>query len=202
MPNSNRSTSPPPSFLRRLSMAFGVLFSGERAQRYLAADEPVAVAPAPAPVPAPTPAPAPVAPPPPPPAPKIITLKEATPDAALQLLGLFQREARLIDFVQEDLAGHADADVGAAARLVHEGCRKVLAAHFTLAPVRPEEEGRRITLPAGFDASAVRLTGNVVGQAPFTGTLSHRGWRVTDVRLPQRAEHHDAAIVAQAEVEL
>lgn len=185
-------------------MAFSVLFSGELAQRYLAADEPAVAAPepvAPAPAPVPVPAPAPVAPPPPPP-PKIITLKEATPDAALQLLGLLQREARLIDFVQEDLTGHADADVGAAARLVHEGCRKVLKAHFTLAPVRTEEEGRRITLSAGFDASAVRLTGNVVGQAPFTGTLSHRGWRVTDVRLPQRAEHHDAAIVAQAEVEL
>jgi hypothetical protein len=187
-PNPNRSPSPPPSFLRRLSMAFGVLFSGDRARRYLAADEPVAEVPAPAS--------APVAPP------QVITLKEATPDAALQLLGLFQREARLIDFVQEDLAGHTDADVGAAARLVHEGCRKVLRTHFTLAPVRTEEEGHRVTLPAGFDASAVRLTGHVVGQAPFTGTLGHRGWRVTDVRLPQRAGHHDASIVAQAEVEL
>jgi hypothetical protein len=168
-------------------MAFGVLFSGEQARRYLDADRPAA---AQAPAPQPTPAP------------QVITLKESTPDAALQLLGLLQREARLIDFVQEDLAGHADADVGAAARLVHEGCRKVLQAHFTLAPVRTEEEGRRLTLPAGFDAAAVRLTGNVVGQAPFTGTLSHRGWRVTEVRLPQLAEHHDAAIVAQAEVEL
>lgn len=164
-------------------MAFGVLFSAERAQRYLAADTPAVEAPLSA-------------------VPEVVTLKDASPDAALQLLGLLQREARLIDFVQEDLTGHADADVGAAARLVHEGCRKVLAAHFTLAPVRTEEEGRRITLPAGFDASAVRLTGNVVGQAPFTGTLSHRGWRVTEVRLPQRAEHHDASIVAQAEVEL
>ncbi len=183
MPSSNRNSRPPPSFLRRLSMALSLLFSSESAQRYLAADEPVAEVPAPVP-------------------PQTITLKESTPDAALQLLGLLQREARLIDFVQEDLAGHADADVGAAARLVHEGCRKVLQAHFTLAPVRTEEEGHRITLPAGFDAAAVRLTGNVVGQAPFTGTLSHRGWRVTDVRLPQLAEHHDVAIVAQAEVEL
>ncbi|MEY2874086.1 MAG: hypothetical protein RLZZ373_1457 [Pseudomonadota bacterium] len=167
-------------------MAFGVLFSGELAQRYLAANEPVAAAPTP------------VAPPPP----QTTTLKESSPEAALQLLGLLQREARLIDFVQEDLTGYADADVGAAARLVHEGCRKVLKAHFTLAPVRAEDEGRRITLPAGFDSSEVRLTRNVVGQAPFTGTLCHRGWRVTEIRLPQRAEHHDVSIVAQAEVEL
>jgi len=122
--------------------------------------------------------------------------------AALQLLGLLQREARFVDFVQEDVAGYADAEIGAAARVVHEGCRKVLREHFSIAPVRTEAEGSRVTLAAGFDAAAMRLTGNVVGQAPFTGTLGHRGWRVDDVRLPQLTDHKAAAIVAQAEVEL
>ena len=126
----------------------------------------------------------------------------ATDTAALQLLGLLQREARLVDFLQEDVAPYSDAEIGAAARVVHEGCRKVLREHFSLAPLRSEPEGSRITLPEGFDAAAVRVTGNVVGKAPFTGTLSHRGWRVTDTRLPQLAAGHDAAIVAQAEVEL
>ena len=200
MSNPDRS-APPPSFFRRLSLALSVLFSGELARRLV--EPPVGVAPpAPAPAPAPVAAPAPVEPPPPPPPPQIITLKEATPDAALQLLGLLQRDARLIDFVQEDIAAYGDADIGAAARLVHEGCRKVLKEHMTLAPVRAESEGARITLSAGFDAAQVRLTGNVVGQAPFTGTLSHRGWKVTELRLPQLAEGHDASIVAQAEVEL
>ena len=41
-----------------------------------------------------------------------------------------------------------------------------------------------------------------VGQAPFTGTLSHRGWQVTQVRLPQLTDARAAAIIAQAEVEL
>ncbi|MGR6806421.1 DUF2760 domain-containing protein [Sphaerotilus natans] len=195
MSNPDRS-APPPSFFRRLSLALSVLFSGELARRLV--EPPVVVTP---PAPAPVAAPAPVEPPPPPP-PQIITLKEATPDAALQLLGLLQRDARLIDFVQEDITAYGDADIGAAARLVHEGCRKVLKEHLTLAPVRTENEGARITLPAGFDAAQVRLTGNVVGQAPFTGTLSHRGWKVTELRLPQLAEGHDASIVAQAEVEL
>lgn len=126
----------------------------------------------------------------------------ATDTAALQLLGLLQREARFVDFLQEDVAPYADAEIGAAARVVHEGCRKVLRAHFTLAPVRPEAEGSRITLQAGFDASAIRLTGNVLGQAPFTGSLSHRGWQVSDVRLPQLTDTKAAAIIAQAEVEL
>ncbi|MEF9947056.1 MAG: DUF2760 domain-containing protein, partial [Comamonas sp.] len=46
------------------------------------------------------------------------------------------------------------------------------------------------------------LTGNVVGQAPFTGTLSHRGWQVTDVKLPQLTDIQAAKVIAQAEVEL
>ena len=122
--------------------------------------------------------------------------------SAQQLLGLLQREARFVDFVQEDVVGYTDAEVGAAARVVHEGCRKVLGAHFSIAPVRNEPEGSRVTLAAGFDATAVRLTGNVVGQAPFTGTLGHRGWRVTEARLPQLTDDKAAAILAQAEVEL
>jgi len=129
-------------------------------------------------------------------------LKTTSPDAALQLLALFQQEARFIDFIQEDLLGYSDADVGAAARVVHEGGKKVMHDYFSLVAVRDEPEESQITLPEGFDATAVRLTGNVVGQAPFTGTLVHRGWRVTEVRLPKLAEGHDAHIVAPAEVEL
>lgn len=130
------------------------------------------------------------------------TAEVATDTAALQLLGLLQREARFVDFVQEDVAAYSDAEIGAAARVVHAGCRKVLAEHVTLAPVRPEAEGSRITLEAGFDAAAVRLTGNVVGQPPFTGTLGHRGWRASALRLPQLTDAKAAAVLAQAEVEL
>ena len=184
--------------MRRVSMAFGAFFGilsdADYAARIPARDEEPAPPPAPL---APEPArPVPV------PAPPPVVLREATPDAALQLLGLLQREARLIDFTQEDLAGYSDADIGVAARLVHEGCRKVLREHFDIQPVRSEAEGSRVTLPEGFDAAAVRLTGNVVGKPPFTGHLSHRGWRVAEVRLPRLAERHDASVVAQAEVEL
>lgn len=136
------------------------------------------------------------------PQPVVAPLRETTPDAALQLLGLLQREARFIDFVQEDIAAYADADVGAAARVVHEGCRKVLRDNFTISPVRDEAEGSRVTLPAGFDAAAIRITGNVVGQPPFHGSITHRGWRVDETRLPQLAGGHELRIVAPAEVEL
>ncbi len=150
--------------------------------------------------PAQPPAAAPVAPPPPP-APSPVR-QTAQVDAALQLLGLLQREARFVDFLQEDIAAYSDADVGGAARLLHGGARKVLKDTFDLEPVRAETEGSRITLPAGFDAAAVRLTGNVVGQAPFSGALQHKGWRVTAVRLPGLTEGHDARVIAPAEVEL
>lgn len=131
-----------------------------------------------------------------------IIVKEATPDAALQLLGLLQKEARFLDFVQEEVAGFSDEEIGAAARVVHEGCRKVLRQHFELEPVRKESEGTRLTLPKGFDPAAVRVSGNIVGSPPFTGTLIHRGWRAAQVKLPRIAEGHDTHIIAAAEVEL
>lgn len=201
-----------PSLSRRISLAFGSFFGilsrpdfAANVERLRSGDVPetttaLPLSSAPATV-TPTPvAAAPVAAPQLPAVPA--TPKTADTTAALQLLSLLQREARLVDFVQEDIAAYSDAEIGAAARVVHEGCRKVLREHVSLTPVRAESEGSRLTLPAGFDASAVRLTGNVVGQAPFTGTLTHRGWRATEVRLPQLAEGHDAQIVAQAEVEL
>ncbi|MEX3689714.1 DUF2760 domain-containing protein [Paraburkholderia sp. BR14263] len=196
MPESNLS------FFGRLSVALGSFFAilgdGELAANVRRLREggfaAAAAAPAPAAAPVAKPAPAPA------PAPTVI--KEATPDAALQLLGLLQRNARFVDFVEEDIAGYADADIGAAARIVHEGCRATLRDHFSIRPVRSESEGSRVTLPAGFDAAAVRLTGNVVGEAPFSGSLTHRGWRVEEVKLPQLVKTHDARIIAPAEVEL
>jgi hypothetical protein len=185
--------SPQPSLLRRIPLAFGAFFSILSSPAVAARVGRLHRDDAPAPAAAPVAPVAPVAPAP---------LRQATTDAALQLLALLQREARLIDFTEEDLAGHADADIGAAARIVHEGCRKVLREHFTIAPVRAEAEGSRISLDAGFDAGAIRLTGNVVGSAPFKGSISHRGWRATDVRLPKLANGHDATVLAQAEVEL
>ena len=200
--------STPPSLMGRIALAVSSFFAIVGQPRF-AADVARLRAEGgwpkpPPPAPAPTPAPAPVAPtpPPPPPPPPAPVLQLASETAALQLLGLLQREARFIDFVEEDIAAYSDADIGAASRVVHEGCRKVLREHFTLAPVRSESEGQRLTLPAGFDAAANRITGNVVGQAPFTGTLAHRGWRAAETRLPQLAPGHDATVLAQAEIEL
>lgn len=135
-------------------------------------------------------------------APERPSLKEAEPNAALQLLGLLQQDGRFIDFLEDDVAAYSDSEVGAAARVVHEGCRKAIRQHFTIESVRSEPEGAPVTLAEGFDASAVRLTGNVVGVPPFRGRLAHKGWRVTAVTLPKVAAGHDLTILARAEVEL
>ncbi len=124
------------------------------------------------------------------------------PQSALQLLSLLQQNGRFIDFLQQDITAFSDQEVGAAARLVHQGCRQVLEEYLAIRPIRDEPEGSQVTLGAGFDASMVRVTGNVVGEAPFTGTLIHRGWRATQVSLPQVAAGHDLKIVTTAEVEL
>lgn len=128
--------------------------------------------------------------------------EEPSVDAALQLLGLFQREGRFIDFLEEDVTTFGDAEVGAAARVVHQGCRKALRDHAKIAPVRTEEEGAKITVPKGTSPTEIRLIGNVVGEPPFNGRLVHRGWRVSGLHLPTAIDGHDVTIVAPAEVEL
>lgn len=129
-------------------------------------------------------------------------LREAGPDAALQLLALLQREGRFVDFVHEDMSSFSDAQIGGAARVVHDGCKKALDEHFPTEPIRSESEGASITVEKGFDAARLRLTGNVAGEPPYRGSLAHRGWRVTEVKLPKMAQGHDAKIIAPAEVEL
>jgi hypothetical protein len=194
MPESNLS------FLGRFSLAVGTFFSVLSDREFAAAvirlrDGASRAAPTVAPTAAPTAAPRPTVSAAP-------TIKKASPEAALQLLGLLQRDARFVDFVEEDIAGYSDADIGAAARLVHDGCRATLREHFTIRPVREDAEGSRVTLTEGFDATAIRLTGNVVGKPPFNGSISHRGWRVEEVRLPMLTGSHDATVIAPAEVEL
>ena len=123
-------------------------------------------------------------------------------DPAVALLAVLQREGRLIDFIREDIGEYSDAQVGAAVRSIHASCRKVLDEHLALEPVRTEDEGARVLVESGFDASAVRLTGNVSGKPPFRGVLRHRGWRTRRIELPADPASQDPTIVAPAEVEI
>ncbi len=181
-----------PSFFARLVLAFAaffrVLFDPSYAGRVarLASGEPIPEPPSAQPVPAPQP-------------PK---LREVPTDGALQLLGLLQREGRLIDFLQEDVSSYADAEIGAAARVVHASTRKALLAHVALERIRKEPEGARVSVPAGFSAHEIRLIGNVVGEPPFSGALAHAGWRAVRIELPKLSPGFDVRVLAPAEVEL
>lgn len=145
---------------------------------------------------------------------KVVTLEapapekpaEAAPEkthaAGLAVLGLLQREGRLIDFLKEEVGSFSDAEIGAAARVVHAGSRKVLDQYLTLDPVMKESEGAAVTIPAGFSAERIRLTGNIAGQPPFRGALKHHGWVATSVRFPAVPSTLDPRVIAPAEVEL
>ena len=123
-------------------------------------------------------------------------------DGALALLALLQREGRFVDFVRDSVDGASDGDIGAAAREVHRGCRKVLDQHLSFEPVMPGEEEAKVSVPKGFDPAEVRLIGEAKGEPPFRGTLRHHGWRVVDAKLPVLAEGIDRTVIAPAEVEL
>ena len=173
-----------PSFFARLGLAFRVAFDPALAARVLA---PPALS-------------MPEAPPGASP-PRVEPSASRVDPSALVLLALLQREGRLVDFLEEDVSGARDADIGAAARSVHEGCRKALRAHVALVPVRGEDEGASVTLEAGFDATSNKLVGNVRGGAPYRGVVRHRGWRAASVSLPTLLAGADPTVIAPAEIE-
>jgi hypothetical protein len=118
------------------------------------------------------------------------------------MLALLQRDGRLIDFLMEDLAGYTDAQVGAAVRDVHAGCRGVVSRYLTLDAVVSGKEGEPTAVDRDVDPASIRLVGNVTGQPPFRGTLLHRGWRATRLELPPLAPQGARRIVAPAEIEV
>jgi uncharacterized protein DUF2760 len=140
------------------------------------------------------PSPASKAPPPGPPAVK-------TTDGALQILSILQRDARLIDFLMEDISGYTDDQVGAAVRELHDQCRDAIARYVTLQPVIDGVEGTFTQAPTK-DPNVVKFVGNVPAQPPSGGLLRHKGWRATKVDLPALGVKQDAAVLAPAEIEI
>ena len=132
------------------------------------------------------------------------SLKNANADQsdAIYTLVLMQREGRLVDFLQEDMSPFSDDQIGAAARQVHTGCRKVLKDYFNVKPVLNQVEGDSVDVPEGFNPSEYELTGNVSGSAPYKGELRHKGWKVSQLNLPQRQQTTGLEVICPAEVEV
>ncbi len=183
-----------PSLGQRVSLAlssfFRILSDAEFAARVDAARAPAPELPPPSTPPATLASPGVSTPPPAP----------TRAEGATSLLALLQRRARLVDFVEEDLAAFSDADVGAAARAVHDGCRDVIREHFTLEPAHPGDEGATVTVEEGYDAGRLRLVG-AVGKPPWRGALRHRGWVASSTRMPELLAGADPRVIAPAEVE-
>ena len=121
----------------------------------------------------------------------------------LRVLAVLQRDGRLVDFLQEDIDPYADAQIGAAVRDIHRGCRKALKDYLTVSPILPGLEESEVTISPDFDPASIRLTGNVQGSPPFRGVLKHHGWRVEAVHLPVLPGARDeSSVLAPAEVEI
>ena len=124
-----------------------------------------------------------------------------TSDGALQLLGILQRDSRLIDFLMEDIASYADDQVGAAVRELHDQCREAVSRYVTLEPVIDGVEGTFAKAPSK-DPNLVKFVGNVPAKPPEGGVLRHRGWRARKIDLPPIAGKQDVSVVAPAEIEI
>jgi len=124
-----------------------------------------------------------------------------TSDRATQVLALLQRDGRFVDFIMEDLTGYPDAQIGAAVRDVHSGCRQALGRYVTMAPVLDAEEGNHVTLDGSTDPARVKIVGNLGGAPPFNGVIRHRGWEAIRLELPPLPAT-GRTVVAPAEVEI
>lgn len=128
---------------------------------------------------------------------------ERAADGALQMLAILQQEARLVDFLMEDISAYPDEQVGAAVRSLHQQCRQALERHVRLVPVIDGVEGTYTRVVAAPDPSAVKLVGNVpLKGRPEGGLLRHRGWRALSIELPPPAPDQDPALIAPAEIEI
>ena len=120
-------------------------------------------------------------------------------DGAVQILGLLQRDARLVDFLMEDISAYSDEQVGAAVRDVQAQSKQSLERYLQFQPVIDGVEGT-YTKTEGIAQGAIKLIGNVPanGKAPG-GLLRHKGWQAAKVDLPAAVP---GAVLAPAEIEV
>lgn len=119
---------------------------------------------------------------------------------ALTLLSTLQREARLLDLIQEPLEGCSDEQIGAAAREVLKDSRQTLQRLFAIQPLSDVEEGDKLSIAADASPNRLRLVGKSSGSS---GTVAHRGWKATSCEVPQwNGSRDDAMILAPTEIEV
>ncbi|MCR9197878.1 MAG: DUF2760 domain-containing protein [Planctomycetaceae bacterium] len=171
----------------RLGLAFKILFSGETAQKVLSAlSDSTEKLPAPEPAPAPEPEP-----------------EKPARSEAVTLLAALQRDARFVDFVNEPIDGYSDAQVGAAVREVHKGCKDVIDRMFGLSAVVDQAEGSTVSVEDAA-SSKYRLTGSVSqSSGAASGELMHHGWQASRCDVPEwTGDEAGIHVVVPAEIQV
>ncbi len=140
---------------------------------------------------------------------KIVTPKVTAPkssnDQAILLLTLLQEKGRIIDFIMEDVTAYSDQEVAGAARVIHQGCKEVIKDCFNPEAVCNNEENSKITLEDGYSVTDYKIVGNISGTPPYTGTLTHKGWKAGKINLPvlnKSFEGIEQPLIIPAEVEI
>lgn len=116
----------------------------------------------------------------------------------VNLLSLLQEKGRLLDFLMDEVTFYTDAQIGAAGRVVHQGCSKVIREFFNISPLHDDDEGTLIKLAKEDSLEAYRILGKNAEEAPFEAKILHRGWGTDKVNLPRRSSppaHIDGKVV-------
>ncbi|QDT13082.1 DUF2760 domain-containing protein [Planctomycetes bacterium K23_9] len=129
--------------------------------------------------------------------------KTPTRSDAITLLSTLQREARLVDLIQEDLSNFSDAQVGAAARPCLQTCASTLSRLFGLAAVSDAGEGATVDLNDAITNGGSPARYQWIGEGNSTsGKLVHQGWQATQVELPTwTGADTDANVIAPAQLQ-
>lgn len=124
--------------------------------------------------------------------------------AVVQFLRSLQSKGRLIDFVMTDIHRIPDPQVGAVARIVHQGVRDLLQDYFQIAPVAAENEGSMVPVKKDDLAHAYRVLQDGSTDTPAQGRLVHRGWQALSRKLPrsvQKENEENLRVLAPAEID-
>lgn len=137
-----------------------------------------------------------------------VTPEQGNDRAVIDFLARLQEKGRLIDFIMDDITAYDNESVGAAARIVHQGCHEVLKECFTIEAVFDGEEMETVQLGDHYDSHKYRLIGKVPDSAPYEGQVLHRGWKTSRINLPRKIQPASApqpstdTILAPVEIEI